>query len=148
VSKDFITFLGEMQAAFKRLQVPVRSQASTEVATEEPPDLGSGIMLEPRLLRNSEPGLSGVAVIVQTSLGRKDHVGPHNNNHYWTARSGLNNAWVYPKNGKGKIWPPGGNAINVDHPHPGYLPAVARVTVASKDGMTYYFDGSFDGPKH
>src|SRR5689334_8100488 len=87
VSEDFIASLGEMEAAFRRLPAPGRSQASSEVDTEGAPDPGTGIVIEPSLLRTSEQGIIGVAVIVLTSLGRKDHVGPHNNNHYWTARA-------------------------------------------------------------
>jgi hypothetical protein len=146
VSKDFIAFLGEMMAAFKLLSTPVQTQVITSIDAEETSDVSTGITIEPNLLRINQPGPVGVASIVLTSIGRRDHVGPHNNNHYWTARSGFGDAWVYPRNGSGQIWQPHGNAIGVNHPNPGHLPGVAKVNVGSKKGMTYYFDGSFDGP--
>src|SRR5689334_21497066 len=79
VSQDYIESLGEMEAAFKRLGAPGRGQASTDADAEEASDLSTGIQIEPRLLWINEQGLVGAAVIVLTSIGRKDHVGPHDN---------------------------------------------------------------------
>jgi hypothetical protein len=121
--------------------------SSEDEPDDESSDIGTQIQIEASLVSITGPEPAGVAVIVRTSLGPSDHVGPHNNNHYWLtkAKKGYSDATVAPNSGNGQIWKPKGKAIYVDRYNKGHLTA-GKVNVHSDKGMDYNFDGSFSGP--
>jgi hypothetical protein len=153
--KDFIVFLRKMRASFELLS-RIDSEESEESEEsydgdddpddEESGDIGTQIGMEPSLLSVNFDGLFDASVTAQTSVGPDDSVGPYNNNHYWLARGqGRKYATVTSDGGSGQIWRPKGNTINVYLGQPGNLWA-RKVNVHSDAGMSYTFQGSFDGP--
>ncbi len=139
----FLALLGKMRAAFTLLPATAPQRDALD-DDDEPLDDGL-IQIAVSVVSIAGKNPLCVNVTVMTSLGPQDRVGPHNNNHYWVAQNGYNDAWVTSDGGSGQAWVPKQKAKDVKFQKTTHLKG-NKVTVASKDGMIYYFDGSFGGP--
>jgi len=152
--EKFLALLGKMRVAFTLLPTTAPQRDTGDYGDDDDDDdydddepLDDGlIQIKASVVSIASSNPPGVNVTVITAVGPQDSVGPHNNNHYWLAQNGYNDAWVTSVGGDGQAWIPKQKAKSVNYGKPSTHLKGKRVTVASNGGMIYTFDGSFFGP--
>lgn len=149
--KEFLAFLNTMTAGFALLDEPLPEPSGT--GDPEPFDPGSQLLMKPELITVSRPGITGVALTVQTATGLDpvppgvihhdlgDTV-PAGRDHHWVTDGGYNQAKVTVQSGRGQVRWPVGNSRDVSLSY-GATITTYQFTVHGFTRVAYIVNGSF-----
>ncbi len=153
--KEFLAFLNTMTVGFALLDEPLPEPSGT--GDPEPFDPGSQLLMKPELITVSRPGITGVALTVQTATGLDpvppgviyhdlgDTV-PAGRDHYWVTDGGYNQATVTVLSGRGQVLWPVNNSQDVSLSFAATFNAY-QFTVHGFTHVAYEVNGSFKRKK-